>query len=361
MLSLPHHIMPMSTRCIPFLLAVVTVLACASAQQPGPWAKSKIPDGWVVHKTKNYEIQSQAGEEKAERLGRHMEALNLVYRKLFRPDKGGSKKQVIKLLKDREAYHRYGGPPGSAAYYARGHREMVCYDTGSWSDEKKAEAAVTGEGDEKDALQRRMARMDEIMKMDILGCAAHEGWHQYFSWLVVSYVELPSWINEGMGDYFYCARPTEKPTRRNPAELGGMNNGRLMVLKAAIRQDRFVPIPELIQYSKAQYYSNPSICYAEGWALCQFLLHSGNKKYEQVIPKFIKLVKNDTNMESVTEKAFKGIDLDKLNEEFLAYVATLKLPGEEEAEKAKKALEEARKKAEQGGAADKGDGGAPDK
>ena len=84
----------MDARILRFALVTFVVLACASAQrpaQPGPWSRSKIPEGWVVHKTKSYQIQSLAGIEKAKRLGKHMEAMNLVYRRLFRPDKGGAK------------------------------------------------------------------------------------------------------------------------------------------------------------------------------------------------------------------------------------------------------------------------------
>lgn len=310
------------------IAAVTTLIVCASAQrgpQPGPWSRSKIPDGWVVHKTKNYEIQSQCGEEKAERLGDHMEALNMVYRKLFRPFKGGTKQQVIKLFKNEKAYRAYGGPAGSGAYYYRAEREMVCFDSGIWMDEENT-SPTTGP---KSEVQKRLEARRKIFELDTLGCAAHEGWHQYFSWLVVSMVELPSWLNEGMGDYFYAARPHAKPTRRNPAKLGLVNKMRLGVIRAAIRQNRWVPIPDLLSYSQAQYYSNPSVCYAEGWLLCNFLLHSGNKKYEEVIPTFIKLVKNDTNMDDVTAKAFDGIDLEKLDAEVLEYAATLRLPGDE--------------------------------
>ena len=329
----------MASRTARILLVILTLALAGSATaqrfggqvKPGPWnTRTDIPDGWVLHRTKNYQIQSECGIEKAKRLGEHMEVMNRVYRNLFRAGKGGAKQQVIKLLKDREAYLRYGAPPSSAAYYSRMDREMVCYDTGKWSDEDEAKAGVTGPKSE--AVVRRMRQFEELMKMDILGCAAHEGWHQYFSWLVVSMITLPSWINEGMGDYFYTASPRSdgEQTRSKPAQLGQLNHGRLMILKAAIRQDRFVPIPELIHYTKNEYYANGSICYAEGWALCQFLLHSGDKKYEKIIPNFIKYVRNDTNMEAVTERVFRGIDLDKLNEEFLAWVATLKLPGEEE-------------------------------
>ncbi|HZN37490.1 MAG TPA: hypothetical protein VFD82_01735 [Planctomycetota bacterium] len=127
-------------------------LSCLALPSPGkvpagPWTKSKIPEGWGVHETKNYQIQSQAGMN----------------------------------------YLRYGGAPNSAAYYKGDDREMVCYDTGKWSNNPKVEGPVTGpRGSGESKLERRMRRLDEIMTMDTLGGSAPEGWHQYFSWLVVS-------------------------------------------------------------------------------------------------------------------------------------------------------------------------------
>lgn len=299
--------------------------------KPGPWTKAKTPDGWILHRTRNYQIQSQCGKEKAERLGKHMEVMNKVYRRMFRPGKDGAKRQVIKLFKDRTAYLQYGAPPSSAAYYSRGEREMVCYDTGKWSDEQKQQGPTTGKATE--ATLRRLDRLSSIMKMDLLGCAAHEGWHQYFAWLTVSLTApLPSWINEGMGDYFYTASPKKVRGRKIPAKLGRLNEGRLMVLKAAVRSGRYIPVEQLITMSKRAFYANGSVCYAEGWAFCQFLLHSGNKKYAKIIPNFIKYVKNDTNYDAVRKRAFKGIDMQKLDEEFKTWVDKLAVPGTEEAD-----------------------------
>jgi hypothetical protein len=318
------------------LLSLLCALPVAAQNREGPKAgpwnlAQKLPEGWVVHETKNYQVQSQAGMEKAIRLGEHMEVMNAVYRQMFRPDKGGAKRQAIKLLKDREAFMRYGAPAGAGAYYSPMEREMVCYDTGKWMDEKEQKAGETGQGAAKSAGRRRMEQLEELMKMDILGAAAHEGWHQYFHWYVVSFVELPSWINEGMGDYFYTASPKDGKGSKKKADLGGMNGMRMAVLKSARAQGRLVPLAELIRYSKQDYYSNPSICYAQGWGLCQFLLHSGNKKYAEIIPKFVRLVRDDTNMAVVTEKAFKGIDLDKLQEEWFAWIDAQKLLPEDEA------------------------------
>lgn len=294
--------------------------------KPGPWQTvGKIPAGWVVHNTKNYHVQSEAGLEKAKRLGDHMEVMNVVYRKMFPPEKGGEKKQTIKLFKDEAGMRGYNPHvPGAAAYFSPGQREMVCYDTGKWMDEAKVEGPVTGSKPETplERIQRRLGKLNDAWKMDLLGCAAHEGWHQYFHWYVGSQVELPSWINEGMGDYFYTAAPKDKDKgpKKTQVSLGNIFDGRLKILQEAKRQNQMVALAEFIQMFQDAYYSNPSICYAQGWALCQFLLHGANGKYAKVIPTYIRLVRDDTNTQVVTTRAFKGIDLAALETEFKAWI-----------------------------------------
>jgi hypothetical protein len=299
----------------------------------GPWTTpAKIPDGWVVHNTRYYHVQSQCGPEKAKRLGDHMEVMNAVYRKLFKPDKDGAKQSTIKLFKDQESYLAYGRKfgvgPGAAAYYSPDIKEMVCYDTGKWMDEKKVPAPTTGPVTG-ETPEERIARLikrgfdSDAWKMDLLGVAAHEGWHQYYHWLVVSRVQLPSWINEGMGDYFYTAAPDPEKGKKN-ANLGNIFDGRLSILKSAKRQDRMEPLPRFLEMLQQDYYANPSICYAQGWAFCQFLLHGEKGKYAKVIPTYVKLLCNDTNWQSVQAKAFKGLDLAVMEKEFHAFVDSMK-------------------------------------
>jgi hypothetical protein len=98
-------------------------------------------------------------------------------------------------------------------------------------------------------------------------------------------------------------------------------------VKLAIRRQKYVPIPTLLSYSKRDYYRNASVCYAEGWALCQFLMHHEKKKYRDLIPRFVFFVKNDTNLVAVTKKVFKGIDLDKLDEEWRTWVTNVRMDG----------------------------------
>ncbi len=323
----------MYTPILPFaLLACLSALAPATAQgarpylfKPGKWSRQHVPKDWVVYTSRHYQIQSQVGKEKAKRLARHMEAMLVVYMKMFRPENpSGFKKRPIKLFKDRKTFLQYGETPGAAAFYSRVDREMVCYDTGKWADEETEQGS------------RRAANWVEISRryrMDLLGVIAHEGWHQYFHWYVVSMVSLPSWINEGMGDYFYTARPTYKKGKASgKAILGRLNETRLPLIRLAVKHDAHVPIKQILRYAQGDYYANAGICYAEGWALCQFLLHSGNKRYARVIPRFIRLVKDDSNFQTVTARAFKGIDLDKLEQEWKAWVLQARLPREIEEE-----------------------------
>lgn len=325
-------------RTLPFCVCLVLVVASAPGQRnggpvkPGPWQTAgKVPDGWVIHNTKNYHVQSEAGIEKAKRLGDHMEVMNVVYRRMFPPDKAGSKPQTIKLFKDRASYMAYGAPDGAAAYYSSGDREMVCYDTGKWMDDKPA-TPTTGPETPLDRLARRMKNMADAWKMDLLGCAAHEGWHQYFHWYVGSQVSLPSWINEGMGDYFYTAAPKggQRP-KKAEVSLGNIFDGRLMVLKAAKRQNAVEPLEGFLAMHQREYYSK-QVSYPQGWALCQFLLHGADGKYAKVIPTYIRLVRDDTNTEVVTKRAFKGIDLAALEKEFHAWIDAQKASPEAEAD-----------------------------
>lgn len=323
-----------------FLLAALVAATALSglasdlrAQRPRPfktglWRKVECPEGFVIHETRHYQIQSQAGMEKAKRLGKHMETMFKVYYKCFNPKKPFTKKQAIKLLRNRAQFIKYGAPRGAGAYYSPLEHEMVCYDTGKWMDDQDSDDEDFSNEDENELMKEGYYRkMMARYTMDLLGAAAHEGWHQYFHWLVVSPVQLPSWLNEGMGDYFYSARPQKVKGRRMPAELGRMNHMRLPVVKAAIHRQQYVKIKDLLNYTKSQYYSNPGVCYAQGWALCQFLMHHENARYREIIPKFVFLVKNDSNIEAVTEKVFKRIDLDALDKEWREWVVNVRMDG----------------------------------
>jgi hypothetical protein len=288
----------------------------AAAQKTGIWDRpSEYAEGWEVVNTKHYQIQCEAGAEKGERLALHMEKMLYVYKKTFKGSSSQFQQRPVKLFKSEASYHAYGGPPGTGGYYSPGERELVIYDTGRWMDVEEVNAPTTGEGG-----SRRSRRVINE-EMDTLGVAAHEGWHQFFHWYVVSLIDLPSWIDEGMGDYFYAGKPLRKG-RKVELDFSDINRERFPVIYAAIKQGRHEPLKKFLYMDQRAYYSNPGVCYAQGWALCYFLNESDNKRYNRVIPDYIRVVRDDSNWETVTERAFRGIDLDVLEKEFHEYVLT---------------------------------------
>ncbi len=308
------------------LLCFVVSSGALPAQQrkmglkPGNWQKRHCPPGWLLYHSKHYQIQSQVGLEKAKRLAAHMEGMNRIYRKLFPPGKGSTKRFAVKLLKDRQTFLAYGQVPQAAAYYSKTDRELVLYDTGKWSD--RPEAAITGDKEPR-TMEEEFERLRKRGAMDILGVAAHEGWHQYFHWYVTSWIELPSWINEGMGDYFYTVHPAQVG-RKVQGLLGSINATRFPTILDAVVHNKHVPIKKLIRYLQSDYYANAGLCYAEGWSLCYFLLHSKNKAYNKIVPKFIKRFKDRGNWKKNTDLVFKRIDLDKLEADWKAWILKLK-------------------------------------
>ena len=292
-----------------FAALLLSTTTLQAQVERGMWKnRGDYPDGWAVVKSKHYQIQSQVGQDKAQRLADHMEKMLHVYKKTFKGSSSQFSAKPVKLFKDREAYIQYGGSSSSAGYYSPGERELVLFDSGNWSD--KPQGPTTG----------RRAQIEQRRRgMDVLGVAAHEGWHQFFHWYVVSLTEIPSWVNEGMGDYFFAGKPVRKG-RKLELDFSQVNTARFPVIFRAVEDGQTEPFEKFLLMSQQDYYANANICYAQGWALCYFLNQSENRKYKRIVPLYIKYIRDDSNWETVTKKAFRGIDVDKLEEEFVEWV-----------------------------------------
>ncbi|MAE76222.1 MAG: hypothetical protein CMJ85_05055 [Planctomycetes bacterium] len=307
------------------LLALLTVASLPAQQRlglkVGKWPRHNRPRGWLVYQTKHYQIQSQAGKEKAKRLALHMEAMLKVYKKTFRPPKQYNVVNAVKLFKDRKSFLAYSPTgPGAAGYYSKTEKELVFYDTNHWGDEPN-QAVTGGPGGTPGRPPRQM---------DVLGVAAHEGWHQYFGWYVVSWIQIPSWVNEGMGDYYYSAAPKsvrQKRGKKTPLKVGRMNAARLPVIRWAVTKGKHVPFKQIMRYEQRQYYSNPSVCYAQGWSMCHFFLHHKDKKVRALIPRYIARFRQRKQWQKNHKAIFGRVDLDTLEKEWKQWVLQQRMPG----------------------------------
>ncbi len=266
---------------------------------------------WGAHLTENYTIQYNTGKEYAEEAGRHLEAILALYRKTF-PVRAGMQfpRFVVKLFHDREGFLRYGGMEGAAAYFSPAQGELVGYKTSAQKEVKLAETGETfalGEGGE-----------------ETFHIMYHEAYHQYMHVYIgrAGDVEPPSWFNEGMGDYFFGGK--FGPDRTSLAI--GVNDWRIRTIQEALKQEKHVPMREILRYTQKQYYANAGLCYAEGWSICYFILAwegAESGRYRQIPQDMLTWLKKTGNLDRTFEQAFKGIDLTRMERQWKEFILSL--------------------------------------
>lgn len=300
---------------------------------PGAWNKRDIPAGWTVIETEHYHVQCQAGAEKAELLAEHLESMWKVYSD-FMPTRRKPETFVLKIFRDREQFLLYEPSAKTAgAYYDASTKELVGYDSGIMLGRRDTPpmVAVTDSVLARftEPERRRIAELFEAISdaytLDTAGALSHEGWHQYFHMYTVSNVPMPAWLNEGIGDYFYVARRDEQAPDGHGYRLGGLNGYRLRILQRALVDGTTVDFKTLLSFEQEDYYKNASVYYAQGWSMVQFLLHNHNPEYRELIPRLIKDFKASKNFVKSTEKVFKGLDLDRLDRDWIGWVTSLEV------------------------------------
>ena len=108
----------------------------------------------------------------------------------------------------------------------------------------------------------------------------------------------------------------------------------LRTVEARQGEIQHVALDKIIRYEQRQYYANPGLCYAEGWALNYFFQKSevAKKKGYFAIPRqMLQELKATGNWEKATDKVFAGVDLKKMEEEWKEFVLSLPAPKDNKA------------------------------
>ena len=132
---------------------------------------------------------------------------------------------------------------------------------------------------------------------------------------------FPAWCDEGIGEYYYSAW-----LKGEELILGAPNDYRLPVIQDAIANNQHVPLKDLVRFEQQQYYQNPSVCYAEGWALVHFFFEHPDWKAKNFVPKFVAVFKDQHSIEKTLAIACKGMDWDAIEKDFKAW--TMAIPAE---------------------------------
>jgi hypothetical protein len=135
-------------------------------------------------------------------------------------------------------------------------------------------------------------------------------------------VDPHSWYNEGTGDYYAGYR--YKGT--GSFELKTLSTwmaflDRLSTIKEAIKKNTYVPFDKIFRYTQRDYYSNPDVCYAEGWAIIYFL-REGKKagvqgwkaEWSNILPEYERVLFETKDAVKAVESALKSLGGDRLKE-----------------------------------------------
>ena len=319
-------------KTILILLSVFCIAGIGASQKTAPngmkkgkWKSKDRPDKtWLLKKVGRYQFQSNCELDFIKRLGKHMNLMFKVYKKFSPPTKTAKQNLVIKVFQDRPQFLEYGAPPSAAAYYSGRDHEMVGYNTGLiggvW-----VEGGTTSSG-KKPGLVNRMRRR---YTMDTLGVFSHEGWHQYFHWSCGSKIPFPSWLDEGIGDYFYTCY-----VYKNEIITGAPMEGRLERIKNAIRKKSYVPLDKMVRYEQSDYYSgNRGQNYAQGWSMVHFFMEHPDYKGDRRVQRFVKIFKDEHSIKKTVPQVFKKkTKWDKIDKDWRDWIVAMPLEPAEDSD-----------------------------
>jgi hypothetical protein len=280
--------------------------------------------GWKYEDTENYIfVYNTKDQTLLRKLMKDIEAIRGVYLEMFPPAGPMTAVSTVRICRDLEEYHQYGGPVGSGGYWNWVAEELVFFDY----EDVKGEGRGSG-------------------KDDALIVLYHEAFHQYI-YYSTGKLSPHSWYNEGTGDYFSGAKISG-------GKFKGIdvNTWRIEFIQEVIRAKKYVPWQQITRYEQAQYYRNPGVCYAQGWSMIYFLRESKEAKSHPVWSKindiyfnvlkeeydkemaalgedpsdFAKMAAEERSRKTAVEKAFEGVDYFEIEEAWKNFTLGLKVP-----------------------------------
>lgn len=260
--------------------------------------------GWSLHETDHYFIVCSVKDPKfLAELERRCEAIHTVIRTDLpgagaHPMSTDTAPSVIRMCRDVEQYHAYGGPVGLTGYWNYLDEEIVLYD------EKLTEGRAG-----------TWATLNTMVCLEYLFTGSGNN-------------PAAAWFICGHSDYYGGFELAKSGPLVKPFAW------RVERAKADVRAARTAPLQEFVRWTQAEYYGqNPrsidaAACYAQGWSFIWFLRHGQKSKLWN--PAWDKILDTcwvtwlDTNdWNAATERAFAGVDWKELQTAWEAFTREL--------------------------------------
>ena len=296
-----------------------------SADELGRQLLAELGDGFEIVRTEHYVICTSAGKPYAEWCGNLLERLLTGFLTHWRGQPLSLEEPKSPLpaivFASAEEFARFAakdaGPATaqSKGYYSVRTNRIVLYDL------------TAGPNSEPAKTPADVARKVAASPFNV-ATVVHEATHQiaFNCGLHTRYADNPLWLTEGMAMYF------ETPDLRNRTgwrTIGQLNGGRLKQFKQSLAKRRspesLVSLISGDQRLTGQ--ATAQEAYAEAWALTYFLIKKHRRQYAEYLHHLAQkkpLIWNNPEERLAEFRAIFGEDLNKLDQEFLRYVARLR-------------------------------------
>ncbi len=249
-------------------------------------------------RSKSYLIHTNLTREEVRDFGKHMDTVFAQYEDRFRDfHPRGSAQMPLYLLRTEDEYLRFMQT-----------RDIDAKNTGGmffFSPESQGLATwVQG---------RSRSQTCQVLQ--------HEGFHQFaFNHLGR---ELPTWINEGLAQYFEDAIIVG-----NKMNTGLANERRVSQVRHALETDTGIDFEVLVETTGDQWADTlrtqpyrASLLYAQSWSIVFYLIHGEGEKHQPAFARYLQKVSAGRDSTSAMQEAFGTDDLTPLANEWRAFAA----------------------------------------
>ena len=202
---------------------------------------------------------------------------------------------VIRICSDYDEFSSYGNTPrGVVGWFSPGTKELVIFF-------------------DKD----RIFGAPE----DAIEISYHESWHQY-SDAYWPDVELHRWFDEGLAEYFSQFNKRGRKWQRKVLD------GRFRDIRNQINTDSFIPISEIVYWSRAQFYGpGGPHHYAQAYSMADFILEGKSKtgaawqdSWDGILERYGTNILETKDSQAASDAAFEGVDYQAFTEAWMNWV-----------------------------------------
>lgn len=303
--------------------------APVTADEAGKRLLAQLPEGFDIHRTRNYVICYNSNKAYAQWVGALFERLHRAFDTFW---KGKGVELVdnefplcVLVFADADSYAAYTkehyGEAASklVAFYALSTNHVTLYDlTGV--------GALRREGSRRGNLAQVNEMLSHPSAAQNVATVVHEAFHQlqFNRGLSQRFADVPLWVAEGLAMYF---ETPDLKSAQGWRTIGSVSYGRLGDFRAYLPHRPAASLKSLVvDDTRFRDARTAGAAYAEAWAMNHFLMQRHTKEYvaylKTVAAKPPAVV--DTPEERLNQFQAALGDLDTLDAEFLKHVESLR-------------------------------------